>query len=208
MLKIDFPKLKLGLNNGLTSKKVQNIEQMLKSFNAVDLKSVGVSQKTWQRFVAYMFATAWHETATTMAPIEEYGKGRNKTYGTWYLNSKQVAYCFKNGRKLIAYLKKDYPHLYYGRGYVQLTWFDNYALATKKLGKDLLNKPELALEVDIATDVMIYGMLYGWFTGVKLSDFISDAKKDYINARKIINGTDKAKMIAEYAEAFESALSY
>ena len=32
-------------------------------------------------YVAYMLATAWHETAATMQPIAEYGKGKGRPYG-------------------------------------------------------------------------------------------------------------------------------
>lgn len=46
----------------------------------------------------------------------------------------------------------------------------------------------------------------GWFTGHKLADHLTDTKTDYKNARRIINGTDKMKAIADYAEEFETAL--
>lgn len=141
---------------------------------------------------AYMLATTWHETATTMLPIEEYGKGKGRTYG------KKID---SNGS---AYTGLD--HIYYGRGYVQLTWLSNYVLAKKKLGIDFVNKPELALVPEHAVKILITGMKEGWFTGKKLSDYIHQSKKDYINARRIINGTDKAKLIAGYAEIFERAL--
>lgn len=49
-------------------------------------------------------------------------------------------------------------------------------------------------------------MKEGWFTGRKLSDYISGNKKDYVNARRIINGMDKAQKIANEAVIFERAL--
>ena len=50
------------------------------------------------------------------------------------------------------------------------------------------------------------GMIRGWFTGRKLLDYIDGDRRDYVNARRIINGTDRAQVIAGYAMAFERAL--
>jgi len=155
---------------------------------------------------SYILATVWHETAKTMLPIAEYGKGKNRVYGTWLINSKGDRYCFKDGSKRDAYLFSDYPNLYYGRGYVQLTWQCNYSLASKKLGVDFLKNPELVMQKDHAVKIMLTGMKEGWFTGKKLSDYINQSKKDYEGARRIINGTDKAKLISDYAVIIEKAL--
>lgn len=141
---------------------------------------------------AYMLATAYHETAATMQPVEEYGKGRGKDYG-----------------KRLKMSRKPYSDtlpLYYGRGYVQLTWYENYEKAGKKVGVDLLNEPGFALSAPIAAKIMRDGMLEGWFTGKKLSDYVGLRTADYVGARRIINGTDKANLIAGYAVAFELAL--
>lgn len=142
--------------------------------------------------IAYMLATAYHETAATMKPIEEYGKGRGHRYGC-RIKMDGTAY------------SSDLP-IYYGRGYVQLTWYENYEKAGKILNLDLLHKPELALETDVAYNIMERGMTGGWFTGKCLSDYITLNNADYIGARKIINGRDKAEKIAKYAEQFELAL--
>lgn len=182
----------------LTSSQVSEIEFMVNEFDKD--KSVSYPQ------AAYMLATAWHETAARMLPIEEYGQGKNRTYGTWYRNSKDQLYSFKDGSKTTAYLSDDYPHLYYGRGYVQLTWYFNYEIASKKIGVDFLNNPDLVMNKNHAVKIMVQGMKDGWFTGKKLSDYINQSKKDYEGARRIINGTDKAKLIAGYAETFEKAL--
>ncbi|MDH2019416.1 hypothetical protein N5J44_09875 [Acinetobacter ursingii] len=141
---------------------------------------------------AYMLATAWHETARTMQPIEEIGKGVGRKYGKKF--------------DIDGSIYKGLDHIYYGRGYVQLTWLSNYQFAKKKLGIDLVNHPEFALNPDIAAKIMIIGMKEGWFTGRKLSDYFNQSKKDYVNARRIINGADEAKRIAKYADVFEKAL--
>lgn len=155
---------------------------------------------------AYVLATTWWETGKTMLPIAEYGKGKNRTYGTWYKNSKNQLYSFRNGEKRAAYLFEEFPHLYYGRGYVQLTWFDNYKKASEKLGFNFLDNPDLVMKKEYAIKILLTGMKEGWFTGKNLSDYINQSKKDYVGARKIINGTDKAEKIAEIAKTFEKAL--
>ena len=133
-----------------------------------------------------MLATAFHETAFTMQPIAEYGKGKGRKYGV-----------------------PAGPHqkVYYGRGYVQLTWDYNYKKAQDKLGAPFYGDPELALEPHHAAAIMIRGMVEGWFTGKKLADYLNDQHSDYIGARKIINGTDKAQTIAGYAKKFEAFLA-
>lgn len=153
------------------------------------------------REAAYLFATVYHETAKTFLPLEEYGKGRGKKYG------KPV-----NGKK------------YYGRGYVQLTWDYNYKKATEELRRqfpliilayeerhgvkfDLLATPEQAMDAEIACAILVLGSQQGWFTGKKLSDYINANQCDYINARRIINGTDRAKLIAGQAQKFKEILS-
>jgi predicted chitinase len=99
-----------------------------------------------------------------------------------------------------AYLKSKPYWPYYGRGLVQLTWRDNYA----KYG--LEKTPDKALEWESSLFVLFDGMIKGLFTGKKLDDYINDNKRDYINARRIINGTDRAKEIAQIADAYRTAL--
>jgi predicted chitinase len=99
-----------------------------------------------------------------------------------------------------AYLKSKPYWPYYGRGLVQLTWKDNYA----KYGLD--KTPDKALEWESSLFVLFDGMTKGLFTGKKLDDYINDNKRDYINARRIINGTDRAKEIAQIADAYRTAL--
>lgn len=146
------------------------------------------------RWLAYMLATAHHETDRRMEAIEEYGKGKNRPYG------KQI----RMDRKPYDVPKK----LYYGRGFVQLTWFENYQKAGTKLNVDLLNKPELALDLGIATKIMFMGMIEGWFTGKKLGDYFNDHKEDWVNARRIINGTDRAQLVSSYALKYYGSISH
>lgn len=146
-----------------------------------------------ERHIAYMLATVFHETAKTMQPIEEYGKGKGRLYGT------------KHKHSGMAYTTPD--KLYHGRGYVQLTWFENYQTMGKMIGFDLLNHPELALQSDTASKIIITGMTKGTFTGVKLSTYFNDKRTDPINARRIINGNDCDILIAKYYYSFYKALT-
>jgi len=97
---------------------------------------------------------------------------------------------------------------YCGRGFVQLTWKCNYEKAGKVLGVDLVGNPDLALELPIATRLLFEGMQRGWFTGRKLADHFSPDREDWVGARRIINGTDKANLVASYARHYYAALSY
>lgn len=149
------------------------------------------------RWLAYMLATSYHETAKTMQPIEEYGKGRGKPYGQK----------LRHDRKPYTFPDK----LYYGRGDVQLTWYENYEVMGKLLGIPLLEQPELALKPDISAQIMIEGMTRGKsnrgdFTGVSLENYFNATKDDPVRARRIINGLDKANLIAGYHDKFLTAI--
>ena len=131
------------------------------------------------RWLAYALGTAHHETDRKFGPIREYGLGRGKPYAP-----------------------------YYGRGLVQLTWNYNYAKMGKKLGIKLLENPDLALEVKNAIPIMFIGMTDGTFTGKKLANYFNKSNEDWVQARRIINGLDKAQLIADYAKRYYGAISY
>jgi predicted chitinase len=95
---------------------------------------------------------------------------------------------------------------WYGRGFVQLTWEDNYKFAEEQLGVALTERPELALDPGIACEIIVTGMREGWFTGKKLSDYIDLKRSGFKQARRIINGTDKAQSIADLAKLYDTAL--
>jgi len=146
------------------------------------------------RWLAYMLATAHHETDRNMQPIEEYGKGKNMPYGRRIKMSRQPY--------------TDTDAIFYGRGFVQLTWYENYDRAGKELGVDMLHQPELALDLTIASKVMFLGMTEGWFTGKSLKDYFNPGKEDWVNARRIINGLDKAQLISSYGLHYYAAISH
>lgn len=138
------------------------------------------------RFIAYSLATTYHETNKAMVPLEELGKGAGKSYGKLDPVTNQI---------------------YYGRGLVQLTWKYNYIKQGTKLGLNLVNFPDLALTSLVAVEILVEGMLAGDFTGIGLSHYFSTHVDDPTNARRIINGLDKASIIAYYHAHFLAALT-
>lgn len=144
---------------------------------------------------AYLLATAKHETAHTMQPIHERGK---RAYFDKYEPGTKI------GARLGNTAVGD-GFRFRGRGYVQLTGRGNYDKAGRKLGLNLVAGPDAALSPPIAAKILIAGCEGGWFTGKKLSDYLPG---DYVNARRVVNGTDKAKEIAALAVAFEKALGF
>lgn len=100
-----------------------------------------------------------------------------------------------------AYLKAKKYWPWIGRGLIQITWKTNYA----KYG---ITNPDDALSWPVALKVAFDGMIFGRFTGKKLADYIKPGKTpDYVGARAIINGTDRAKLIAGYAQSYLDALT-
>ncbi len=154
-------------------------------------------------WTAYALATAYHETAGTMQPIKEYGS-------TSYFMRRYD----KTGQKprLAAQLGNTEVGdgaRFAGRGYVQLTGRANYRKAGAKVGVDLIADPDAAMRPDIAAKILRHGMAEGWFTGKSLAMLPRTGTAStlaYVNARRIINGIDKAQKIAGEAKQFEAAL--
>lgn len=149
-------------------------------------------------WVAYALATAWHEAR--FRPIPEIGRGRGKKYGVAGARMRSIPSPPMYGGQI--------P---YGRGLVQLTWNDNYEWADNALGLNgtLLADFDRALELPIAADILVKGMQGGKFTGKGLSDYLpgeTGTRDQFKQARRIINGTDRAEMIAAYAGGFQDAL--
>jgi predicted chitinase len=130
-----------------------------------------------------VLATVEWETAQTFKPVRE----------AFWLNEEWR-------RQNLRY----YP--YYGRGYVQLTWRNNYAKYSQILGVDLVEKPDLAMDNNIALFVLVHGFKTGTFTGRKITEFINTHQADFVNARRCINGRDRAHDIAQLAEKYLKSL--
>lgn len=133
--------------------------------------------------LAYILATAKYETAHTMKPVREA-----------YWLSEQWR------QDNLRY----YP--FYGRGYVQLTWRRNYQHAGKVFGEDFVRNPNKVMQPNYAVKILVVGMMEGWFTGKKLPDYVDLEHSDFHNARRVVNGTDKASEIAQIARDYDVAL--
>lgn len=150
-----------------------------------------VALKLHTSFVAYVLATAYWETARTMEPVRE----------AYWLSEDWR-------RKNLRY----FP--WYGRGFVQLTWEANYAKAQDwfrsvlKRDVPLTKDPDLALDRENSAFITIVGMVEGWFTKKKLADYLDPPMGgfDHVQARRIVNGTDKMVEIGRISVNIEKAL--
>jgi predicted chitinase len=101
--------------------------------------------------------------------------------------------------------------VYFGRGYVQLTWWSNYAAAGAAIGRgfDLLVDPELVKDPAIAYQILSVGMRTGkiFANGHSLDDYFGDGFSNYKGARRMVNGSDHAQDIADIAIKFEKVLA-
>lgn len=212
MSKVDrakfFPAVRMNpFARKLNQSQVDGMNAILDAWDATEFDDL--------RWLAYMLGTAYHETATTMQPIHEYGSHEyfERMYGP---QGKRPDTAKKMGNT-----KPGDGAKYCGRGYVQLTWQQNYKKAGELLKVDLVNDPDLAMHPDIAAKIMFCGMTDAEvvfedvhddqnfsFTGKTLEDYFNDKTEDWVNARRIINGTDHAQMIAETAKDFYEALDY
>jgi putative chitinase len=205
-MKINFDYIRRNVGNGrLTQDQVSGIEDILKESEGLDV--------TW---VAYILATAWHETGGKMQPVVE-----SLTYRTperirevWPSRFPTLASAipFVNKPRELANLVygnrmgntgPDDGWIYRGRGKVQITGRKNYIDFSRILKLNLEKDPELALRKDVSTKILVHGMVNGVFTGRRLKDYLPG---DYVTARRIINHMDSAAKIANIARAFEKAL--
>lgn len=131
--------------------------------------------------IAYILGTAQHESKM----------------GVYYVEiASGAAY---EGRRDLGNVNPGDGIRYKGRGLVQITGLRNYKDWTNRLNVDLVNNPQLAELAQYAIPILIVGMRDGTFTGRKLSNYINSGRSDFINARRIVNGLDRASLIAGYA---------
>lgn len=163
----------------LTKAQVYRIEAVL-----IGLEQRGVPNNQ----AAYILATAHHESDRFKTLIE-YASGK--------------AY---EGRKDLGNTERNDGPRFKGRGYVQITGRRNYSDWSKRLGVDLVSEPTRAAHIENAVPILIDGMLLGTFTGKPLSDYVNDHRTSYIQARRVVNGLDKAALIKGYALKYLKAL--
>lgn len=186
-----FASIRRELFDGaLTPGQVYRIEVLVDACEAAD----------WPlAFTTYALATAHHETRAWETMKED---GGDAYFSRMYDKAgKRPAKA-----KELGNVEAGDGVKFAGRGYVQLTGRTNYSKAGKALGLDLLKEPGKVEEPTIAAKVLIWGMSTGAYTGKACRDYLAKSPPDYVNARRIINGTDKASMIATYAKEFQAAL--
>lgn len=179
--------LQINKNFGkLSTKQVEGFEVIFDTYDRLKMFN--------GKKLAYILATVWHETAKTMQPIEEFGKGKKRKYGkrVW-LSGKPYS---------------DIPHIFYGRGHTQNTWRDNYLKLTKANNKgwDFVNNPNLLLKIEQSVWATFHAMETGLYTGKKLGDYFNTKTNDPKGARKIINGSDKVILISSYHYKFLNSI--
>jgi putative chitinase len=166
----------------------------------VDVWEASAGAAADRRQLAYVLATAFHETGATMRPIREQG-------GKAYLTTNYDVLGDKPNRaRRNGNTEAGDGVRYAGRGFVQLTWKNNYRKVGVLLGLDLVAEPDKALDPETAAIILIRGMREGWFTGRKLAEFFDTTRAEWVQARRIVNGVDKAPLIAGHARKFEAAL--
>lgn len=181
----------------LTQSQIDGINAIVDTFNHLGL--------TDPRWLAYMLATAFHETGGRMQPVREGFAASDKQAMAI------IEKAWKAGR--MPSVKTPYwRDGFFGRGHVQLTHKRNYEIMGKILGIDLAGNPSLALDLKTSVLILIEGMTRGQsakgdFTGKSLEQFFNDTKDDPVGARAIVNGKDKAKLIAGYHRNFLDALA-
>ncbi len=144
---------------------------------------------TDERQIAYVLATAEHESQNFTSPEEAHGRKQGARKG--YEGNEREGY--RSGEE------------YFGRGYAHLTHLGNYQGLGRALGRgdELAHDPALAADPEVAARILVLGMRDGRFTGRGLDDYITADNADYRNARRIVNGTDRAADIAALARAWE-----
>jgi hypothetical protein len=152
--------------------------------------------------IAYVLATAEHET--------HFGRWMEEIWGP---TEAQRRYDGRFGNDAPGDGKR-----YKGRGYVQITFKENYRKFRAAVGDiDLVADPGRAADPDIAATIAVVGMRDGTFTGRKLADYLEATDGDFVEARRIINadidrldrGHDvpRGQRIALQARAFTAVLA-
>ena len=152
------------------------------------------------RWLAYILASVYHETGRRMIPVREGFKDTDEKA------REHVRNMFLSGRINHDYAIPVDGISYFGRGRIQVTHLANYQKLMRRFNRDFVREPNLLLDSSIDAEVAVIGHVEGLWTRFKLADFISGLRCDYVGARQIVNGHDRAGDIANYASKFERAV--
>jgi predicted chitinase len=140
--------------------------------------------------IAYVLATAEHES-DSFSTLEEYASGDGY-----------------EGRNDLGNSQPGDGRRFKGRGYVQLTGRRNYASYAAITGFDLERFPIILMNWPaLSVFVIVDGMLRGIYTGRRLDQFVNSGGHDFVNARRVINGLDRADKIAAQATEWMKELA-
>ncbi|CDZ53049.1 chitinase [Neorhizobium galegae] len=154
--------------------------------------------------LSYVLATAFHETAATMQPVRETLASSDRSA---IARLDEAFAAGRLGSVKTPYWRPDADgKSWLGRGLVQLTHRRNYEAMSAVTGIDLVADPGRAMEMPVSVAILIEGMRRGSFTGRKLGDYFGQGRADWVGARKIINGNDRADLVARHARVFAEAL--
>lgn len=198
MIKLNWTAVRSIFGGKLTQSQVDGLNIILETINSEEFQVQDV------RYAAYILATSFWETGRTMEAVKE---KTDKTGEAYFFKMYDINGSRPQVAKRLGNLQPGDGIKFAGRGQVQLTGRTNYTKMGQYLKLDLINKPDLLLDSKISARVLVYGMLNGSFTGVSVKKYITTLKVDYVNARRVINGIDKAQEIANIAKSFERALS-
>lgn len=200
LLKVNKSDLKSYISSHLYLKKAkEDLDNFLNSL----FSDTTVTNVYW---AAYYLATTYHETEFTFRAVIESDKGKGREYAK-AIKVKDV-YGYRGKKDVV------YDNVFYGRGYVQITWAESYKYISNKIGlrkDELYINPDKTLETATAYKALTYWMQNNIPTvkgaGRKIQEHItSQGKPNYIAARKIVNGTDKAERVANYAIVLEALI--
>jgi len=191
--KVFFDSVRGSLFGGsLTNTQVEGIEAVLSAWELQEIKP--------SESIAYSLATVFHETGKTMQPIKE--RGGNSYFTRLYDITGNKRKALELGNCTPGDGAK-----YCGRGLPQLTGLKNYLFQGNKHGLDLVNNPDLMLQMDVSAKVLVSGMVDGDFTGKSLDDcYDENGVFDPLEARRVINGNDCDELIKRYHERFLAAI--
>jgi putative chitinase len=159
-------------------------------------------------WAAYALATADIETNGTMQPVREAYWLSASAQAAWATKMYDIQGARPDKARELGNLSPGDGIKYAGRGYPQVTGKANYQKLQDALGIPLVTNPDLALAPDHAAAIMRFGMETGLFTGKSLNDYLPAVatRENFKNARRVINGQDRAEQIADIAVEFQSAL--
>jgi putative chitinase len=191
--KFFFDTVRVRLFHGtLSQEQVDGMNVILAEWQSRKLKDL--------RWLAYPLATTYHETMFTMQPINEMGGP------SYFTKLYDIEGDFPARARQMGNIHPGDGIKYHGRGFVQLTWANNYRVLGDILKIPLLDQPELALNPVNAARILFEGMLRGLFTGHALPSYFNDEYNYPIDARQVVNGIDHATEIAVYHNVFMKAL--